>query len=612
MQGPELERQLGYWRGRLENLTPLELATDRPCPPMVMYTGSAINIPLDPDLGVRLEQLGRREGTTLFMTMFAAFVTLLHRYSGQDDIAVAVPIANREQLALEPLVGAFVNTVVMRASVSHEQPFTELLARVRETALGAFAFQDLPFERLVEELRPPRDSGRPPLAQVIFTLQNAPGEGLKFDDILSESVPIDRGASQFEIGFYIDTTIEHRMQIEYNSILFDRSTIERLVQHYLVLLESVIDAPATPVGGLAMLPAAEARWLVHTLNATDAAYPAEAVLHQLIEAQVDRTPDAPAVTCGGAALTYRELNARANQLARRLGALGVGRGTLVALSVARGLGLPVALLAIQKAGAAYLPLDPAFPPERLGFMLTDSGAAVLITSENATPPNWVVAGVRTVDLLGEAETLGTLDASNVAPSAGPDDLAYVLYTSGSTGRPKGVEVRQRALVNLLWSMMREPGLSARDVFAAVTTISFDIAGLELYLPLIAGARVELVSREDASSGTALAECLARSGATIMQATPATWRMLVEAGWTGAPGFRALCGGEALPRDLANALLERAEQVWNLYGPTGDDDLVDGGAGEPRWRADPHRPSHCEHPRVRRQSGGGTHADGCPG
>jgi amino acid adenylation domain-containing protein len=565
-QGELLETQLGYWRRQLDGVAPLLLPTDHPRPTILSDRAAWHADVLPPALIESLEAFSRARGCTLFMTLFAAYVTLLHRYSGQADIAVAVPIANREQREVEGLVGGFINTLVLRSTCGDDTAFAELLASVRTTALEAYAHQELPFAKLVEELRPMRGPALPPLAQVLFTLQNAPMTGIEFPGLQWEPVAIDRGAAPFELGLYIEAAVSGSVLFEYSTELYDEPTIRRMAGHYRMLLESLVEAPTTMLAKLPMLTADEQRWLRVEMNGTAAAHASD-VYPRLFEAQVARSPEAEAVRYEGASLTYAALNARANRVANRLRAMGVGPGQLVGVCLQRSLALVVALLGVQKAGGAYVPLDPGFPAERLAYMLEDSGARVLVAGGDAADGIALPPGVQLLDVLADAVALGAGSEDNLANAPAPDDPAYVIYTSGSTGRPKGVVVPHGALANFLHSMRREPGLAAGDVLAAVTTVSFDIAGLELYLPWLVGARVELCSRETAADGIALSAALAASGATVLQATPATWRLLLEAGWTGGPNFRALCGGEGLPRELADALLARVGELWNLYGPT---------------------------------------------
>jgi len=393
------------------------------------------------------------------------------------------------------------------------------------------------------------------LVQVMFNVVNAPMREIDLAGLSWEPVFLDRGGAQFELTFGVDTELTQNVSVEYNTDLFERSTIERLVGQYFTILEAAAAAPDTRISRLPTLPA-EQRASLQAWNATSVSWPADP-FPRLFEAQVARTPNEVAVTFEGESLTYAELNAKANALAHSL----VTAGT-VGVCMKRSLPLLISLLAVQKSGAAYVPLDPEFPVDRLAYMLSDSGAKVLITSGTLPSGLEVPAGITVVDA-----SATVAHADNLPNTPAPGDAAYILYTSGSTGRPKGVVVPHGALANFLNSMRERPGLSASDVLAAVTTVSFDIAGLELYLPLIVGARIELVSKQVATDGTDLATLLDTSGATVLQATPATWRMLIEAGWKGNRRIRALCGGEAVSRSLADDILDRVSELWNMYGPT---------------------------------------------
>jgi amino acid adenylation domain-containing protein len=560
---PEFERQLAYWREQLADLPSVELPTDRARPLLPSLSGAVFHAPIPDALVGAVEQLSRRAGGTLFMTMLAALAALLHRLSGQQDIAIGVPVANRTQSGTDGLVGVFVNTLALRADLSGDPQFQQLLHRVRAMALDAFAHQDIPFDRLVQELGQRRDANRAPLVQIMFNVVNAPMHGIELDGLDWQPAPLDRGGAQFELTVTIDTYRKSMMTVEYNTALFDRTTIEQLADQYFTLLGAAAAAPETRLSALALLPT-EQQAILRTWNATSAAYPTDTIFGRIFEDRAAQCPDAAAVSFEGASLTYAQINARANAIAHQLRALGVGPGVRVGLCVERSPLMVAALIGIQKSGGAYVPLDPAFPAQRLEYMLADSGATVLVTAGRAADGLQVPDAVRVLDLDAHSEA-----ASAINPPGGatPADIAYVMYTSGSTGRPKGVIVSHRALLNLLWSMRQTPGLAATDVLAAATTISFDIAALELYLPLMVGARIELASRATAADGKALAALLASSGASVLQATPATWRMLVEAGWPGRNGFRALSGGEPLSRDLADAVLTRVDELWNMYGPT---------------------------------------------
>ena len=566
LQGSVLDDQLSYWKAQLAGVSVLALPTDRPRPVAHSFRGTYIALDLPRSLINRLKQLSVQEGVTLYMVFLAGFVALLHRLTGQEDIAVGTPIANRNHLAIEGLVGAFVNTLVLRTDVSGEPTFRDLLGRVRDVALKAYAHQDLPFEKLVEELRPDRSPGGSPLVQVLFNFANTPFGRVDFKHLSWAPFEIDRGASQLDVSLSIDPTVSRRVYLEFNTDLFDPSSMKRWLTHYRTLLDAVVEQPETAVSRLRLLSEDERHQILVDWNDTQTDEPTDRCLPQLFEEQVARTPEAIAAESQGAVLTYAELNRRANQIAHHLRGLGVGPDVVVAILMERSLDLLACLLGIMKAGGAYLPLDPGLPTRRMSFVLQDSGAAVLLTTRAfaKTIPD---QPVRVMDLSSERTLIARQSRDNPSPRAGSRNLAYVIYTSGSTGQPKGVEIEHRSLVNCMQSMRRTPGLTERDVLLSVTTMSFDIAGLELFLPLLVGATTIVVTRDEALDGAWLKEQLEATRVTVMQATPATWRMVLEAGWAGNPRLKVLCGGEALSHDLAEALHARAGSVWNMYGPT---------------------------------------------
>ena len=559
----QIEGQLRFWRHALADLPTVELPLDRPRPRLWTMNGSMHQRQIPPELFAAVDRLARETGSTLFMAFLAGYAALLERVSGQNDLPIGVPVANRTLSAVEGLMGVFVNTVIIRVDARGDPAFREVLTRVRRTALEAFANQDVSFDRLVQEVAQRGDRSHAPLAQVLFNVLNAPVHGIELDGVSWEPAVLDRGGAQFELSFTIDTELTRTLTVEYNTDLFERGTIERLTDQYLALLQSAVSAPETRISRLSILP--DLQWT--TLQRwNDTAVPLPAVTFPaLFAAQAARFPDRIAVSFDGSTMTYGELDARAAAAAGALRRAGARRGQRVGVCVRRSPQLLVSLLAVQKSGCAYVPLDPDFPAERLRYMLADSGARIVLTSglpAGLIPPEGVaVVDTTTID---PAALDPPLDLA-YAPT--PRDAAYVLYTSGSTGRPKGVTVSHGALINFLQSMRVTPGLDESDVLAAVTTVSFDIAGLELYLPLLVGARIELVAREVASDGAALARLLESAGITVMQATPATWRLLIDSGWRGSPRLRALCGGETLSRRLADQILDRAAQLWNLYGPT---------------------------------------------
>ena len=570
LSGPRLEAQLSYWRQRLQGVPVLSLPTDYPRQPMQRGRGSFVSVSPQPRLLEALRGLGRAHNATLFMTLLTAYVVLLHRYSGQRDFAVGVPIANRHHQASEELVGTLVNTLALRFDLGGDPSFLELLAQVRETALAAYAHQDLPFEQLVATLDLQRDLSHGPLFQVMFDFINVATPATQLGDLSLSLVEVDRGAAQFDLTLVAaDTRASQQLSFEYDTDLYERATVERMLAELLCLLQDAVANPSRPISELELLPAAERRLLVEDWNRTVADYPRDCCIDQLVSAQARRSPAAVAVHHRERSLSYWELEQRSEALARYLRALGVTAEVPVGLCLERSPEMVVALLGVLKAGGAYLPLDPAFPRERLQGMLADSEASVLLTEAS------LVHGIAGEDERGRRlvlidrdwEAIAAAPATLAAQPRSPDDLAYLIYTSGSTGKPKGVQVSHRSVVNFLESMRREPGLSAADVLLSVTTLSFDIAVLELLLPLVTGATTVVVDREVVYDGRRLAQTLEAVGATVLQATPATWRMLLDSDWAGRPDLKALCGGEPLAEDLARQLLGRVQSLWNMYGPT---------------------------------------------
>ncbi len=568
LEGEVLDMQLAYWKQQLGGMLPvLELPTDRSRPPIQSYRGHRCPIVVPKTTYQALQVLSRQEGATLFMILLAAFSVFLYRYTGQEDVVVGCPIAGRAYTEQESLIGCFFNTLVLRTNLSGTPSFREVLQRVRTTSLEAYEHQEVPFEKLVEELHTVRDLSRPPLFQVMFALQNMPvaSEGLQM--LTLSSVEAESNTAKFDITLSLqETAHELKGYMEYNTDLFDTTTIERMLGHFQNLLEGIADDPAKCIDSLPLLSSAEQQQLLLGWNDTRTVYPKDTCIHQLFEAQVERSRQTVSLIYENEQLTYHELNQRANQVAHYLQSLGVGPEVLVGLCVERSLEMIVGLLGILKAGGAYVPIDPAYPKERIAFVLADAQAPVLLTQHQLLKDLPSYTG-RMICLDTDWQAIMQEPRTNPMSGVTADQLAYVIYTSGSTGKPKGVQIIHRAVVNFLHSMSQQPGLTEQDIFLSVTTLSFDIAALEIFLPLITGARVEIASREVVSDGIQLAERLARSGATVMQATPATWQLLLEMRWQGRNGLKTLCGGEALSQGLSHRLLERGASLWNLYGPT---------------------------------------------
>ncbi|MGZ8498342.1 MAG: amino acid adenylation domain-containing protein [Candidatus Binatia bacterium] len=567
LQSENLDKQLSYWRKQLDGLSTLQLPTDHPRPALQTYRGWSHSIELSTQLTAAIEGLVQREGVTLFITLLAAFQTLLCRYCGQQDIAVGTPVAGRTRQETDGLIGLFVNTLVLRTDLSNNPTFKELLAQVSETTLEAYTHQDLPFEKLVEELHPERNPSISPLFQVMFAFQNAGDPSLELEGLSAVPIRSSSNIAKFDLSLTIsDRQGSLGASLNYNNDLFDAATIERMLGHFQVLLEGIVANPDQPISEIPLLTEAEKHQIIVEWNDTKTDYPNEQCIHELFEAQVDKTPDAIALAFEDQQISYRELNNRSNQLAHYLQKLGVGPDVLVGICVERSIEMIVGLLGILKAGGAYLPIDPDLPRERIDFMLEDSRAAFLLTQAQIGKLVPTFAGARII-IDQDWQEIARESITNVGEQLDPDNLAYVIYTSGSTGKPKGVMIQHSSVVNFLASMARQPGLSETDILLAVTTFCFDIAGLEIYLPLTVGARVVLARRDVASDGLRLAQLLSDCGATAMQATPATWRMLLAGGWQGNRELKILCGGEALADDLAKQLVQRCASLWNMYGPT---------------------------------------------
>ncbi len=563
--------ELDFWKNELGGAPELlDLPADRPRPAVTSHRGARRRFRLDPGLAAAAREFGRREKASLFTVFTAVLDALLHRYTGSDDILIGIPLADRDRPELQSLIGFLLHTHVLRTRLSPELTFRELLERVRKGVITLYTHRAAPFDRVVRAVQPRRNPAHTPLFQVMLNWRDQDQqlsfigmEGLEVESLLAET-----RTSKFDLTLMVtDAGDDFWLEFEYNTDLFDESRIEGMLGHFQKLLASAVENPAQRLWQLSILSPAERRLILTDWNNTAADFPRDKCVHQLIEDQVSRTPEAVALVFEDQSVTYRQLDARANRLARHLRSLGVRPGELVGLCVGRSIEMVVGLLGILKSGGAYVPLDPAYPASRLQWMIEDARPVVLLTTDKLAGflPNH---SARTL-LIDASAREGAVPAEITPPGRPhtPEDPAYVLHTSGSTGRPKGVRIPHRALVNFLTSMAKEPGLAGEDTLLAITTLSFDIAGLEIYLPLVAGARVVIARREQTSDAEQLIRLLRDSKATVMQATPATWRMLVESGWTGDPGLKILCGGEALPESLARELIPRGRAVWNLYGPT---------------------------------------------
>jgi len=563
LQGPALETQLEYWRRQLQGVATLDLPTDYPRKADVSYRGARVELQLESGLLLQLRKVCRQEQTTLFAVLLAAFQLLLAKYSGEQDVAVGTAIANRTCKELEGVVGFFVNTLVMRTRLGGNPSLLEALRRTRQVAMEAYRNQDVPFEKLAQELQPARTQGHSPFFQTMLVLENLEKSSFKLHGMEVTSFGPAHDSAKFDLTLALrERQGAMAGEIVYASELYDSETIQRMAGHWRRILEEMVRRPDLKIDELSLLEESERRQLLQ-LNCTAREFSRRCV-HELIEEQVVRSPDAPALEFEGHTMTYRDLNRFANGLSRYLQAYGVRLEDKVAIFLDRGPEMLVAILAVWKAGAAYVPLDPSYPVERLGYMLEDSRARVMISQQQLSER--LDHGTHVIDIArhwGEIKTLGLEEHSSTVY---PANLAYMIYTSGSTGRPKGTEISHRALVNFLTAMQRSLDVRPCDVYLAETPLSFDIAGLELYLPLCAGARVKLVNRTESIDAFQLARRISED-ATFVQATPATWQMVLDSGWKNTRELKILCGGEALTVELARRLMEQSSQVWNMYGPT---------------------------------------------
>lgn len=609
LQGEVLQTQIDYWKKTLEGLPPiLELPTDRPRPAVQSFEGDYKSFYLSAEVSQKIRELAKKSGTTIFMTLLAAFNVLLSRYSGQKDIAVGTPIANRTRAEIEGLIGFFVNTLVLRTDLSGEPSFLEILKRTREMALGAYAHQDIPFEMIVDALQPERDLGHSPLFQVMFALQNAPrtavtlpGSGIRMGAVEAHS-----GTSKFDLTlFMVDEGGQNAPEgqmggaLEYNTDLFDAATIDRLIEHFEVLLSGMVEDPDLPITRLPILTEDEKTRILFEWNRTAAEFPSQLCAHQLFEIQAQKSPEACAITVYGAegglaekSWTFAEINERANQLAHHLQGLGVGPETLVGLCSERSLELVVGLLGILKAGAAYLPLDPTYPVDRLLYMIQDASIPVLLTqahlldhfmikseeSESISTLNAdeYIRSTRIICLDTEWPSVDQEPKDNPTSSVAPENLAYVIYTSGSTGRPKGAMIHHRGLVNYLtWCQSAYP-LDEGDGSPVHSSISFDLTVTSLLAPLVSGRTAHLLP--EGLGVELLTEMLkiradqGKASFSLIKITPAHLQLLGEQLSSNQAVGRTkafIIGGENLTRDHIQFWVDNSEEtaLVNEYGPT---------------------------------------------
>ncbi|MFF8457066.1 amino acid adenylation domain-containing protein, partial [Streptomyces albidoflavus] len=574
--GGQLDEQLTWWREQLKGIAPLELPTDRPRPAVRDSAGAVRRFTVPAATTAGLRALARQRGASLFMALTAAVKAVLARWSGQRDIALGTSAAARGHKDLEQVVGFLVNTVVLRTDVAPELAFGELLDRVKDTVLDAFAHEDVPFDKLVEALQPERDTSRTPLVQAMVALQDTPADTLALPGAAVSPYPLERDASLFDLTFEFTERdgVLHGL-VEYDTDLFDADTVDRLSGHLCVLLDGAVADPARPVAALPLLTEEERRRLAVEWNATELPSRDDALVHERLAAQAARTPDAVALIADDATLTHRELDERANRLAHHLAGLGAGPGSLVGLSLGRGSAMAVGLLGILRAGAAYVPLDPGFPGDRLAYMLADSGARIVVGDSAARASLPVEAGVRFVDLAAEAEVIGRLPATAPPTTVAPHDLAYVIYTSGSTGNPKGVAVEHRNVRHILTAWDERYGLTElKPRFLSVSSLSVDLFFADLIRSVPFGGALVIASKDVTTDPAALLDLIARTGATGLEIVPSLLNAVLQEVERRGEDFPALrlvsVGSEGWRVEDCRNLLRRITPgcvVVNAYGGT---------------------------------------------
>ena len=569
LDGDLLDEQLEYWTTQLRGVPDrLDLPSVRPRPSVQSHRGAWKELDIPPEVVAPLRELARARGVSLFMVLAAAFNTLLHRYSGAVDLVIGTPVSGRHYEETAKLLGFFSNTLALRTDLSGDPTFAELVQRVRATVLGGLAHQELPFEKLVEVLNPERSRSHSPLFQVLFGYDIVSGARRQIGGHELERLPVPGWTwSRFDFDLVLRDTPDGSLHADvgYASDLFDPETIDRLLANFQTVLASAAADPERPISRLGILSPQERRLTLEEWNDTAHDYDPRPVFVQIAE-QAARTPEAIAVVDATEELTYAELQARANRFAHELVEAGVEPGSLVGILMDRQIPLLVTMLAVFQTGAAYVPIDPTFPPERQEFMLADSQAPVLVTQEKYL--GTIDSGPFSVICVDrDSEGFARRSSEPLGIEVDPDDRAYIIYTSGSTGRPKGVETTHRGVSNLLAYMREWPGTTPDDVIVSVATHAVDLPVPDFYLTLMVGARLVLVPRDATMDGVELADWMARTGGTAIAGTATTLQLLVDAGWEGSPALKISAGGEALPRALAEELRPRCGSLWNVYGPT---------------------------------------------
>jgi amino acid adenylation domain-containing protein len=566
LKSDECRSQLDYWKKELSGFSDvLQLPVDHPRPKILTYNGKEFRFTIDQDLRNRLLNISLKHNTSLFLTMMTAYGDLLSRYSLQEDLVIGVPVSIRNNTELESLMGVLINTLPIRIRLDGEQSFLQNLEQVSKKFFSAYEHQEVPFEHLVEELavKPAMDVN--PVFQAIFNyLPEYSGE-IRQTGLRVQKMDVELNHSEVDLTLEVNDRKNILFcKLRYNTDLFNTDTIERFAGHFLMLLQGICIDDGKAIDEIPILTEKETNQMLIQWNQTQTDYPENSCIHDVIEEQVKKTPDAIALEYNKQQLTYSQMNSRANALARFLLKRGAGEDKIVAIFLERGLDLPVTMLAVSKTGSTYLPIDPIFPKARLETILQDAGPVILVTQSSLLgkmPQNNADLVIIDDPAIFNQEQQDNLGLGN------PMKPLYIVYTSGSTGKPKGVPIKQHSLVSLVKYQVREMAVTPEDVLFAVTTVSFDVAEMDLCLPLFAGAKMVVSPQETATNTELLMKALEETGATLFEATPVTYKMLIRSGWRGKKGLRIITCAEALSKELASGLLSRCDKVWNCYGPT---------------------------------------------
>lgn len=567
-QSDDYEQIKQFWVDEFSGGVPvLELPTDFERPATKTSKSSRFDLVLDNKLYADLKTFSNQQGCSLAITLRAAFEILLYKWTGQDEIVLGLPSAGQAVTGKNHLMAHCINLLPLKCTLKKELNFKEYLKERKFATLDAYDHQQFTFGSLLKQLNIPRDPSRLPLVSAVFSIDLGMGEAIQMDGLDVEVFANKRDYESFEI--FVNATIvdqDFRIEITYNTQLFRESTISKLSDHYLSLLNTIVENSNIELSKLLKPDSAEGNTALAEWNNTRVDYPFNTAVHEFVSRNADLLPEKIALSFNGRKITYKELNKEANRLSEYLSNIGVKHGDKVALALDRSDNMVICLLAIMKSGAAYIPVDPEYPQKRIEYMLEDSAAEFLISSTKYKG-RFTTSNLHEITFEEIEAELSRFEGNDPTLNVKGNDLAYIMYTSGSTGQPKGIAIEHHSLTNFLCSMQKKPGIHGADKLLAVTTISFDISGLELYLPLISGAELLLTDSETSKDGRELLDLIRREKVSIMQATPSTWRMMLESNWTEKLELKALCGGEALPKDIAELLLTKCSSLWNMYGPT---------------------------------------------